>query len=48
MMAYDGMNGPHQAGIDSYNFFPAVDHEIDEQLKLEMKLSSAVCCAEGQ
>ena len=48
MMAYDGMNGPHQAGIDSYNFFPAVDHEIDEQLKLEMKLSSVVCCAEGQ
>lgn len=40
----DGLNPPHQAGIDSYNFFPAVDHEIDEQLKSEMKLSWVVCC----
>jgi len=40
----DGLNPPHQAGINSYNFFPAVDHEIDEQLKSEMKLSWVVCC----
>ena len=40
----DGLNPPDQAGIESYNFFPAVDHEIDEQLKSEMKLSWVVCC----
>ncbi|CAL1127321.1 unnamed protein product [Cladocopium goreaui] len=32
-----------KAGINSYNFFPAVDHEIDEQLKSEMSAQDQLC-----
>lgn len=33
-----------KAGINSYNFFPAVDHEIDEQLKSEMSAQDPQLC----
>lgn len=33
-----------KAGLDSYNFFPAVDHEIDEQLKSEMSAQDPQLC----